>query len=245
MMLTSLEWTLLIIASMLIGITKTGVPGVGIFSIATAAIVFPAKQSTGIILPLLIVGDIFAVTYYRRHAVWKHLVPLLPWAMAGVVIGHQFMRLIDSSQLQPIIGIIVLLVLGLNFWRLRRRTDETKIPSHWSFAAGAGLAAGVTTMMANAAGPIMIVYLLAMGLPKKEFIGTGAWYFLLINLIKIPFSGSLGLIDAQSLKLDLMLAPFVLLGALSGVYILKVLPQKRFAQVVQILTVLAALKLIF
>jgi uncharacterized membrane protein YfcA len=232
-------WIVLALAAAVIGISKTGFPGVGILAILLVAMVIPAKESTGLILPMLIVGDIFAVAYYRRHAVWKHLVKLIPFAAVGIIIGSLAMGKVDDKQLRVFIGATTLIMLALSYWR-NRRGDNVSVPTGWWFPVCIGLAAGVTTMMANAAGPIMVIYLLAMRLPKDEFIGTGAWYFLILNCFKVPFSGSLNLISYQSLELNLILLPIIVGGALAGVRLVKYVPQKLFALVVQILAVLGA-----
>lgn len=240
-----LQWLTAALCAFLIGVAKTGVPGVAILGTTLMAAVMPAKASTGFVLPLLIVGDIYAVIYYRRNAVWKHLIPLFPWAVVGVVIGYFLMGRVTDSQLRPIIGVIVLIVLGLSQWKSSRDENSLHIPSHWSFAAAAGLAAGITTMMANAAGPIMAIYLLAMRLPKTEFIGTGAWYFLFVNLLKVPFSADLGLITSTSLGFDAILTPVVIVGAALGVYLLKVIPERVFKNLVVVFAAAAAIKLLF
>jgi len=234
-----LGWTALCSSALLIGISKTGFPGVAILAILLTAMVVPAKESTGLILPMLIVGDIFAVAYYRRHAVWKHLVKLIPFAAVGIVIGSMAMGKASDAQVRVFIGSVILVMLALN-WVRTRRGDGARVPTGAWFPICIGLAAGVTTMMANAAGPIMVVYLLAMRLPKQEFIGTGAWYYLLLNCFKVPFSGSLNLINWQSLQLNLILLPAIVVGALAGVRLVKHVPEKMFADLVQALAVLGA-----
>lgn len=237
-------WIVLGISAFLIGVSKTGLPGVGILSILLAASVIPARASTGLVLPMLIVGDVFAVSYYHRHAVWRHLFRLLPFAVIGIIAGYLAMGHVNDDQLRRIIGGIVLVLLGLNAWRNRYVREDDAIPSGWWFAAVLGLLAGVTTMMANAAGPIMIIYLLAMRLPKQEFVGTGAWYFLLVNCFKVPFSGHLGLITMASLKFNLMLVPMVILGSLLGIVLVKRIPEKIFRIAVEWLAAAAAVKLV-
>ncbi len=242
--LSVLDYSTVALCAALVGISKTGIPGMGILVVPLLASVVPAKTSVGLLLPMLIFADIFAVTYYRRSAVWSHLVKLLPAAVVGVVIGYFLLDRINSAQLKPIIGIIVLTLLGINYWR-NRGLKEQDIPRQWWFAAVMGLLAGVTTMLANAAGPIMIIYLLAMRLPKQEFIGTGAWYFFLINWFKVPFSANLGLINAETLKINLFCFPIIAAGAIAGIFVLKRIPQKFFNNLIQILAGLAACRLIF
>jgi uncharacterized protein len=241
--LSILQWAAAAFGAVMIGMSKTGLPGVGILCVPLMASIMPAKASTGIVLPMLIFADVFAVAYYHRHAVWPHLLRLMPWAAAGIVIGYFIMGRISDAQLKPVIGVIVLAMLGLNYVRGRINGESSHVPTQWWFAAALGLVAGITTMLANAAGPIMIIYLLAMRLPKNEFIGTGAWYFLILNCVKVPFSMNLGLINAASLKFNLMLSPCVFVGVIAGIFLLKKIPQKSFNIAVQVLAVLAAVNM--
>ncbi len=244
-------WAVLALAAFLIGLSKTGFPGVGILSVLLTALVVPARQSTGLILPMLILGDLFAVAYYRRHALWGHLARLIPVAASGIVLGWRLLHwesapgqpVLSNERLGPLLGVIILALLALNVWR-ERRGGELAPPRGWWFPVGMGLLAGVTTMLANAAGPIMVLYLLAMRLPKMAFVGTAAWYFLLMNCFKVPFSASLSLIHVQSLTVNAVMAPFVVLGALAGIRLVRVLPERLFARLIRILTVLAALRLL-
>ena len=238
-----IQWLTVALCAVMVGITKSGVPGLGILVVPLMATVLPARLSTGVLLPMLLVGDVFAVYYYHRHAVWRHVVRLMPWALAGIVIGYFAMGLVSDRSLRPIIGGVILVLLALNHLRTLGQA-EPAIPSHWAFGAMIGLLAGVTTMMANAAGPIMVIYLLAMRLPKTEFIGTGAWYFLVLNAVKVPFSMHLGLISAATLKFNLLLVPLIVAGAYAGLWIAKRLPEKMFHRVVVVLTTLAALNLL-
>jgi len=240
--LTNIKIFLLEIFSFLIGVSKTGIPGVGILAIPLTAMILPAKVSTGIILPNLIIGDIFAVIYYKKKAIWKYIFRLLPFASLGIIIGYFLMGKINDKQLSKFIGIVILVIFLLNWWWNKR---EINVPQKIYFSVIMGLFAGITTMMANAAGPILIIYLLSMKLPKTEFVGTGAWYFFILNWFKVPFSVNLGLININSLKLNLLLVPGISLGAISGILFLKKIPQKIFNQVVQIIAVISALKLIF
>lgn len=238
-------WLVVGLCAFVTGVSKTGVPGLGILHVPLIAMVLPARQSTGILLGMLILGDLIAATYYRRRAEWKHVLRPLPAAFAGIVAGWQAMRFVTNKQLGPIIGIIVLVMLALNYWRTRVADEDAPIPTQWWFAAALGFIAGFTTMMANAAGPIMVIYLLAMRLPKLEFVGTSAWFFFIINWLKVPFSVGLGLITPESVRLDLMMLPLIAAGSIAGILFLRRIPQKAFNGVVQILAAAAAIKLLF
>ena len=238
-------WIVVALSAVMVGITKTGIPGLGILVVPLMAGVLPARSSVGALLGILILADLFAIVYHRRNAKWGHVLRLLPAAFAGIVAGYFGLKVVNDEQLKPIIGGIVLVMLGINYWRTRTKGKDAPVPTQWWFVVGLGFMAGVTTMMANAAGPIMIIYLLAMRLPKIEFVGTGAWFFFIVNWLKVPFSANLDLMTAASVKLDLMMLPFIAVGAVIGIFFLKRIPQKAFIAVVQILAVAAAIKLLF
>jgi uncharacterized membrane protein YfcA len=238
-------WIIVALCAVLVGIAKTGIPGFGILVVPLMAAVLPARSSVGVLLGILILADLFAAGYYRRNANWRHVLRLLPATFAGIIVGYFGLKVVTNEQLKPIIGIIVMVMLAINYWRTKVKGVDAPVPTQWWVAVGLGFLAGVTTMMANAAGPVMIIYLLAMRLPKIEFVGTSAWFFFIINWLKVPFSASLQLMSAESVKLDLMMLPFIAVGAVLGILVLKRMPQKAFNTVVQILAIAAAMKLLF
>ena len=243
--LSFFSWIIVALCSIMVGISKTGIPGFGILIVPLIATVLPTGTSIAVVLGMLILGDLFAIIYHRHNAKWHYMLHLLPAAIVGIVTGYFILKIVNEQQLKPIIGVIVLLMLGIHYWRTKNQTEETKIPTEWWFAAGLGFIAGVTSMMANAAGPIMIIYLLAMRLPKIEFVGTAAWFFFIINWLKVPFSAKLGFMTLETIKLNLMVLPFIAVGAFLGIFLLKRVPQKAFAAIVQILAAAAAVKLVF
>ena len=242
--LDAIGWLVVGLCAFIVGMAKTGVPGLGILPSLLMVYVLPAQQSVGTLLGILILGDLFAAGYHRRNAKWSHMLRLIPPALAGIVAGFFALKAITNEQLKPIIGAIVLTMLALNYWRTCGRGEDVPIPTQWWFAAGLGFTAGLTSMMANAAGPIMIIYLLAMRLPKVEFVGTSAWFFFIVNWLKVPFQAGLDNMTATSVKLDLMMLPAIAAGAVVGIFFLHRIPQKAFNTVVQLLAVAAALKLL-
>ncbi|MBN8215687.1 MAG: sulfite exporter TauE/SafE family protein [Spirochaetes bacterium] len=237
------QWLAGGLSALLIGLSKTGVPGLGILVAPLMAGVFPAKASTGIVLPMLIMADVFAVSYYHRHARWKHLLRIMPFSATGIVMGYLLMGRMDDRQVAVVIGVIILVLLAFTVLKELGVIRDEGIPHHLAFTVFMGLAAGITTMLANAAGPIMVIYLLAIGLPKEEFIGTGSWYFLILNCFKVPFSWHLGLITAPTLAYNALYLPLIAGGAFLGIYLLKRMPQKVFKVVSLSLSFVAALKL--
>jgi hypothetical protein len=243
------EWTALAVGALLVGLSKSGIPGIGILAIAIFTNLLPAKASTGLVLPLLIVGDLVAVATYRQHTVWKHVWKLFPWTAAGVVAGYFALEHIDDRQAKLLIAVILFLMLGLHLWRNRQseaQKIEAAVTEHarW-FAPFTGIMAGFTTQVANAAGPVMIIYLLAMRLPKLEFLGTAAVFFMALNWFKVPFMVHLDMISTESIIVNLWLAPAVVGGALVGRAVAMRVPQKLFEQLALALTFVAAGKLLW
>jgi uncharacterized protein len=207
--------------------------------------VFPAKESIGILLPMLIVGDLFAVIFYRRSVVWKYLISLIPWVLIGIIFGYYVLNQINSDQLKPLIGVIVLALIILHISRERLGETFTKVlPKSLWFTVSMGILAGFTTMIGNAAGGVMAIYLLMKGLPKNEFVGTGAWFFMFVNLIKVPFYISLGLITFDSITFNMWLIPTILIGAFIGIKVVPHIPQKVFQTLILAFALIGALRLI-
>jgi len=243
--LTIWHWGLLCLGAWITGLSKTGIAGAGVLAVALFANAIPARASTGALLPLLVCADVFGVAFFRKHASWSHLWRLFPWVVVGVVVGYFALDKISNAQVQRLIGGILLAMVTLHLWRQRRAgPNGDTFPHSWWFGALTGMLAGFTTMVANAAGPIMVLYFLALGLPKLMFIGTGAWFFLFVNLFKVPFSIHLNLITPDSLRMDAVLLLPMIPGALLGPVILKRINQTAFEIMVLAFTILAALRLL-
>lgn len=239
------QWVLLVIGAAAAGFSKTGIPGTSILFVAIFANVMPARQATGLVLPLLIFADLFAFAVYRKNLEWPRVGRLLPWALGGVVLGWAVLGRVNDAQTARIVGAVIALMLALHLWRKWRTTGATEVsPPTW-LGPLAGVLAGFSTMVANAAGPVMTIYLLAMRLPKLEFLGTSAAFFLLINWIKVPFGFQLGLLTTPSLTLNLWLLPAVAAGALAGPWVVKRVNQAVFENAALALTAVAVGKLLF
>lgn len=241
---TAHQWILASLAALSVGLAKSGFAGIGIVAVLLMASLFPARESTGALLPLLIAGDVFAVLAFRKHAQWRHVVRLLPPALVGVVIGWKLMRHITDANFRPVLGWIVLVMVVLEIFRRTRPTLFEQVPHSRWFAWAIGGGAGIATMLANAAGPVMTLYLLAVNLPKLQFVGTSAYFFLIVNVSKVPFSQNLGLISPTSLTLDAALVPFVAFGILGGRYLIRYVPERVFVALVLLFAAMAALRLI-
>lgn len=241
---TMVQWFLFAACAMFVGMSKVGVPGVSMIVVPTLAIIFGGKASTGILLPMLMMADLFGVGYYHRHAEWKYLWKLLPWAFVGVGIALWVGEIVNDEWFKNIIAILVFICIGLMIWKDRNK-DKNIFPDTWWFAASMGVLGGFATMIGNVAGPIFAIYLLAMHLPKNSFIGTGAWFFLIINFTKFPLHIFVWkTISWNTLALDLMLLPGIALGAFLGIWLVKKLSDKIYRSAVIIVTALSALLLL-
>ncbi|MEU9559455.1 sulfite exporter TauE/SafE family protein [Streptomyces fumanus] len=240
-------------AALLVGFSKTAVSGANTVSLAIFAAVLPARASTGVLLPVLIAGDVLAVLTYRRHAHWPTLWRLFPAVGAGVVVGTVFLMFADDGAVRVSIGVILLVMAGVTVWR-RRTADPGESPEAGAGGVASrsgrikarsyGVLGGFTTMVANAGGPVMSMYLLSAGFRKLGFLGTSAFFFLIVNVSKLPFSVGLGLIDARSLLLDAALVLFVVPGALFGKWAVNRIDQRLFERLVIAATVLGGLQLL-
>ncbi|MEU5143947.1 sulfite exporter TauE/SafE family protein [Streptomyces sp. NPDC021139] len=247
--LTGWEFAALAFAALLVGFSKTAVSGANTVSLAIFAAVLPARASTGILLPVLIAGDVLAVLTYRRHAHWPTLWRLFPAVGVGVVVGTVFLVWANDAVVRTSIGVILLFMAGVTVWR-RRQADATERPDEVTSRTGRakarsyGVLGGFTTMVANAGGPVMSMYLLSAGFRKLGFLGTSAFFFLIVNVSKLPFSAGLGLIDGPSLLLDAALVVFVVPGAFLGKWAVDRINQRLFERLVIAATVVGGLQLL-
>ncbi len=238
------EWMLVILCGMLIGMSKTGLSGAGLFVVPVFAGIFGGKPSVGLVLPMLIIADFFAVKYYNRHAEWKYVLKLLPWAFAGILIAFFVGKNIDDRSFQILIAVVVLIGIALMVLQDIRR-KRVSIPDYWWFAALLGMSGGFATMIGNAAGPVMSLYLLSMRLPKNIYIGTGAWFFFIVNLSKVPLHVFFWeTITWKSLQFDILMAAPIVLGAISGFYLVRLIPEKAYRIFIILSTLASAFALL-
>jgi len=236
----------LVVAALCVGFAKTAIGGVASISVALFAAVLPARESTGVLLPLLLVGDLVAVGAYRRHADWATLLRLSPSVGVGVMLGAVFVARVDDAVMRRTIGAVLLMLVAVHLWQRRNRDGDAAADdgSGHGPALFFGSLAGFTTMVANSGGAVMSLYLLSSGLSMLGFLGTGAWFFFIVNMFKVPFSIGLDLIRPDSLVLDAVLVPAVLLGALIGRFTIKRIDRSKFEGAVLFFTVVSSLNLV-
>ena len=235
------RWALIAFSAFSIGLAKTGVPGLGILAVPMAVLaVGDARQSSGWLLPLLIFADTLAIWIYRKNPSARAVFGLAPWVVGGMVVGA-FVLGYPEGIIRPVVGAILLVILTLFLLR-QRGVDLTPVDAPWT-AGVYGTSAGFATMVANAAGPVMNVYLLSRKLPREDFVAASAWFFFFINVAKVPVFWWRGMIDLTSLRADVVLIPAVLVGAFTGRRVLAVMPERVFVVVVTVLAFVATLLL--
>ena len=242
--LSQIQWLALCLAALSIGMSKTGIQGIMLMIVPLMAMAFGAKESTGVILPMLCMADIIAVAYYKRIADWKIVARLLPTAVLGFFLAIGIDHFIPTGQFRQLMGWTLMLALAVMIGS-EIFGKENRWMKKWWYAAIFGLLGGFTTMIGNAAGPVMSVYLLSMRTGKVEYIGINAWFFLVVNLLKVPLQAFVwDNITWDSLLLDLVMLPIIGAGALIGVWIVKRLPETAFRRFIQVVTILSAILMI-
>jgi uncharacterized membrane protein YfcA len=239
------QWAVGCVGAFISGMAKTGIPGIGILTAPIFVLLLPARESVGTVLMILICADLLAVATYRRDADWGMILRLTPWALAGIVAGTFALGKLPDVQVRQLIGAILIPMVLLSLRRrhmARKGIEERPLPR--AAAAPVGMTAGFTTMVANAAGPVMVLYLLAMRLPKAAFLGTSAWYFFCLNWVKVPFGIHAGAINTQTLQQAATFFPAAIAGGLVGRVVAKRIPQHVFESTALTFTAISAIWLL-
>jgi len=237
-------WAMATIATFLIGTSKAGLKGLSIFNVTLLALAFGARQSTGLIIPLLLVGDVFAVIYYHRHTQWKHIKRFLPWMLAGIIIGVFAGKDLPEKEFKMGMVAVIFISLGMLYWWDKRKSGH--VPTHWLFSSLIGIMAGICTMIGNLAGAFTNIFFLAMRLPKNEFVGTAAWLFLITNFFKLPFHIFVWkTISYETLLMDLKLLPAIFLGLFTGVTVVKIINDQNYKKFILVVTAIGAIAILF
>ena len=242
--ISTLSFSLAALGAFLLGTSKSGVKGIAVFIVVLFVYAFGARASTGIIMPLLIVGDVFAIVYYNKHANWVYVLKIIPWMLIGVVLGTYGGTFFNEQAFTLSMAVLILVTSALmGYWEIR---PLKKVPAHWSFAGSLGMLAGFTTMIGNLAGAVINIYFLALRLPKNIFIGTTAYVFFLVNLFKLPFHIWVWeTIQWESIQISLYFIPFELLGLFFGVRLVTYIKDTHYRKLILVLTAIGSLALFF
>lgn len=239
------------IAAVVVGFSKTAIPGAGLLSVPLVATLVGGRLIAGASLPLLLVADLFAVSWYRHHTRWELLRPLAVWVAVGFGFGIAFFIAVgnDTRIIDVAIGAIILFMVAVQTWRMWRRRPPR--PAQPSDAVVYGSAGGFTTFVSNSAGPVMNTYLVGLGLDKDEQVGTSAWFYFAVNLAKIPLYLALGFLTTgghfftgETLLWNLCMVPAIVVGVYSGKALLPRISQELFVILVLVLSALGGIRLL-
>lgn len=232
-------WCTVGVAALLVGMAKTGVHGAGMMAVPVLAVVFGGQSSSGLMLPMLVLADVIGVWYYHRHASWAHLKNLFPWAAAGVVAGTIAGTYIPDVVFRWMMGFIIFVSLTVMIWL---EVKPRQVPSARWFVATTGILGGFTSMVGNLANTVMAVYLMSVRLPKQVFIGTTAWFFLVVNWFKVPFHVWVWqTITVSTVWIALAMLPVIILGATVGIWIVGRFSESAYRWLIVVSTALSAL----
>jgi uncharacterized membrane protein YfcA len=240
------------IAALVVGMSKTAFPGAALVATPIIATIVSGRLIPGTTLPILLAADVFAVTWFSRHARWDLLRPMIVSVSIGFAAGAAFFAIVGSSTrpIEVVIGISVLAMVAIQVWRMYRRSVAVRPTA--AQAAVYGSTGGFTTFVANAAGPILNTYLLRLGLGKDQLVGTSAWFYFAVNVAKVPVYMALGawtsggpFFTRSTLAFDLVLLPVVVVGVFSGRSMLHKLPERAFTIGVLVLSAAGAVKLLW
>lgn len=239
-------WSLYLICAVLIGMSKTGIQNIGTVSVPFFALLFGAKYSTGIVLIMLCMADLIAVIYYRKSLIWSEVTKLLPSALVGLLVGLALGNSIDDRIFKLAMGICILVGVGIMLWSSRQTKESTEelVAKKW-YSPLFGFIVGFSTMIGNAAGPALSVYLLTKRMSKLTFVATGSWFIMILNYIKIPLQAFVWQnLTIAGLLINVVAIPFILLGGLVGIKLVQVLKEQHFRWVIMTLVIFSSLMLI-
>lgn len=242
--LTTEQFVLILISAILVGMARSGMSAISLLATPLLVLIYGGKSAIALILLLMLVGDVFAVIEYRQHTLWAEVRSILPSVVIGLLTGSIVGSAINDRQFVILVAMIILVSLGIILF-LNRKGDGVVIPNNRYFVIGAGLLSGFASMVGNASGPIFTVYLLAIGLKKQNYLGTTAWLFLIMNLIKLPIHiFAWHSIDLRLALLSILLIPAVFAGIRIGIVIIRVLHEKIFYYVLVAMTAISAIRLL-
>ena len=233
--LSIIEWSALFLALFILGMGKAGIKGFSVIIVIILAFIFGERSSTGVLLPMLVFADIMAVIYYKRYVRWEYIIKLLPWMIFGVLIGVWVGNEIPEVIFKKMMAIIIIISVMIMIFFEKKKSSI--VPTNKLFSSSMGFLAGFTTMIGNLAGPIATIYFLAIRFKKNEFIGTAAWLFFIVNVFKVPFHIFVwNTVTVETLVLNTMLFPSILIGFIVGVGIVKKIPNAFYRKFILFVT---------
>ncbi len=242
--LTIGQFALILVAAVLVGMARSGITALSLLATPILVYIFGGKGAIALILLLMLSGDVFAVLEYRRHTNWAEIKSLLPSVVAGLLIGSLVGKAVNDRQFVILVAVIILVSIGIILY-LNRKGDGAVMPHSRPYIIGTGLLSGFASMVGNASGPLFTLYMLAIGMKKQHYLGTAAWLFLIMNLIKLPIHVLVWqTIDGRLALLAMILIPGVFIGIRIGVAIVRILRDKVFYYLLIAMTAISAIRML-
>lgn len=243
--LTGIQWLILLFSAVNVGFAKTGLQGATMPAIIFIASAFGGQLSSAIMLVMLIIGDMFAIKEYGRNIKVKRILNLMPATIVGVILGTIIGSRINDGQFKMLMAILVIIsLIVLILQEFGKNSFE--IPENKMVSSIAGALSGLSSMIGNVAGPIFNVYILSKNLKKEAMISSIAWFFVFLNLIKLPFH--IFVWHTFSLKiivLGVMMLPIIYIGSKLGVTLIQKINEDTYRILMIVVTAIGAINLIF
>ena len=237
-------WAIAIGAVFIVGLSKSGLVGsMGMVAVPLLTLVMPARDATGMMLPVLLAMDAIAIWIYRRDANWHVLRIMLPGAVVGTILGWLLWSVVTDAQVLLAVGIITILFMLDALLPLRKRLPDTPPSKPWGAFWGAG--AGLTSFISHTGGPPYQIYTLPLGMTPTVFSATTAFFFAIVNTMKLVPFYFLGQLSVSNLEHAAALIPFGLAGVALGVYLVRRITAKAFYQIAYALILVLGIKILY
>jgi uncharacterized protein len=236
-------YAMALIAAVLVGAAKGGLPVVGMLGVPVLALATSPIHAAGLLLPIFVVTDLFGLWLYRREFDRRNLAILIPASVLGVAIGWATASIVSENLVMLIVGVIGV-VFSLNYW-LRTRHAVSPHPADVPRGVFWGTISGFTSFVSHAGAPPYQMYVLPQRLDKMIYAGTTTILFAVVNAVKLVPYWALGQLSLANLKTIAILFPFAIAATFLGVRLTRVIPQDLFFRLVIGALFLISLKLIY
>jgi uncharacterized membrane protein YfcA len=234
-------WPIALFVATLTGLGKSGFGMAGGLSVPLLSLVMPPAQAAAVMLPLLLVTDAATVWAYRNSWDRANMKVMLPAGLVGIGIGWLIFRVLNDDALRILLGCIAVGFVLNSVLRKNVATAKVSRAKGWFWSG----VAGITTFVAQAGGPPILVYLLPQRLDKRIYAGTVVMFFAAMNYAKILPYWSLGLFSSGNLEVSLIIIPFGLLGIPLGIWLQNRMSNQVFFRITTVLLFVVGVHLLY
>ncbi len=230
-------------SAILVGLSKGGLPVVGMLGVPLLTLLISPVEAAALLLPIYVVSDMFGLYVYRRDYDLRNLKLLIPSGMFGVLVGYMTSSLIPEAAVTLLIGMIGTVFCINNF--VRRNHDVVAKPANAVAGTFWGTVAGFTSFVSHSGAPPFQVYVLPQKLEKMVYAGTSTILFAVINATKLPAYYALGTLTLSNVEIAAMLAIPASLATILGAKMVRIIPERPFFIAIQITLFVVSIKLVF